>query len=123
VALASSSHITPLLFRAPSAMLVNVPADLADEVAAGLAPLKILRVAHVAAACERMVANWPLVVVLGPRAKPAELEAIRATALDVSAQLVVLVDSPRLERLRLELAAATRAAVQMRDASSSRAAG
>ena len=96
-------------------MLVGVPAEASDEVASALAPLKVLKVAHVPAACERMIANWPLVVVLGSRPREAELEAIRATALDISAQVVILSDHPDAARLRLELAAATRAAIQMRD--------
>jgi hypothetical protein len=115
VAIDSSSHVTPLLFRTPSAMLVNVPAERSDDVAAALAPLKVLKVAHVPAACERMIANWPLVVVLGSRPKDAELEAIRATALDISAQVVIMTDHPDAARLRMEFAAATRAAIQMRD--------
>jgi hypothetical protein len=123
VALSSSTHVTPLAFRAPSAMLVAVATDAVDDVTSALSPLKVLKVAHVPAACERMIANWPLVVVLGSRPKESELEAIRATALDVSAQLVILSDHPNAARLRLELAAAKRAAVQMRDEIARRATG
>jgi hypothetical protein len=62
-----------------------------------------------------MVATWPLVVVLGGRLAEAELTAVRATALDISAQVVVADDHPDLARLRLEVVAAKRAATQMRD--------
>jgi hypothetical protein len=113
-------HVTPLATRAPCAMLVNVPAELVDDIAAVLAPLMILKVAHVPAACERMVATWPLAVVLGTRPKEAEFEAIRATALDISAQIVIVSDHPDPARLRLELAAAKRAATEMREEALSR---
>ena len=95
-------------------MLVGVPPEAADDVAAALSPLKILKVAHVPAACDRMVKTWPLVVVLGARPREAEFDAIRATALDISAQVVVLTNHPDPARLRLELTAAKRAATLMR---------
>ena len=97
-------------------MLVNVPAEVADDIVAVLSPLMSLKVAHVPAACERMVATWPLVIVLGGRPTDAELASVRATALDISAQVVVVSDHPDRARLCLELAAAKRAATQMRDA-------
>jgi hypothetical protein len=108
-------HVTPLATRTPCAMLVSVPADVVDDVVAVLSPLNVLKVGHVPAACERMVATWPLVVVLGARPKDAEFEAIRAMALDISAQIVIVSDHPDRARLRLELAAAKRAATEMRD--------
>jgi hypothetical protein len=108
-------HVTPLASRIPCAMLVNVAAEVVDDLVALLSPLSILKVAHVPAACERMIATWPLVVVLGSRLKGEELEAIRATALDISAQVVILGDHPDRARLQLEVAAARRAAMQMRD--------
>ncbi len=123
VALSSSTHVTPVFLRAPSAMLVGVPVEAADDVASAVSPLQVLKVAHVPAACERMVAMWPLVVVVGIRPKEAELQAIRATALDISAQVVMLGDFPDASRLRLELAAAIRASLQLRGMSHQRAAG
>jgi hypothetical protein len=108
-------QVTPLASRAPCAMVVSVPAEALDDVVAVLSPLTVLKVAHVPAACERMVATWPLVVVLGGRPKDTELEAIRATALDISAQVVLMTDYPDRSRFRLELAAAKRAATEIRD--------
>jgi hypothetical protein len=108
-------QVTPLASRTPCAMLVNVPADVANDIVEVLAPLPVLKVAHVPAACERMVTTWPLVVVLGGRPTEAELAAVRATALDISAEVVVVNDPPDLTRLRLEVAAAKRAATLTRD--------
>jgi hypothetical protein len=113
-------HVTPLATRAPCAMLVNVPSDALDDVVTVLQPLLILKVAHVPAACERMVATWPLVVVLGSQPKESEFEAIRATALDISAQIVIVSNFPDRARLRLELAAAKKAATEMRTETPSR---
>lgn len=107
---------TPQFFPVPCAMLVGVDDQDAEAVLAALAPLKILKVGHVPAACERMLATWPLVVVLGSRPKDSELEALRATALDISAQVVLLPDFPDPARRQMELLAAKRAAAQMRDA-------
>lgn len=116
-------QVTPLATRAPCAMLVAVPADAEGDVASVLSPLMLRKVGHVPAACARMVATWPLVVVLGSRPEEAHFEAIRATALDISAQVVIVADYPDPARLRLELAAAKRAAIQMRDANLRRATG
>ena len=98
-------------------MLVAVPPEMANDLVSVLAPLQVLKVAHVPAACERMVATWPLVVILGTRPTEAELAAVRATAVDISAQIVVADDHPDRARLRLEVVAAKRTATQMRDKS------
>src|SRR5579863_5358206 len=107
-------QLTPHFYVLPAAMLVGVSRDLEVEVTAALSPLKILRVGHVAGACERMVATRPLVVVLEARPKDSELEALRATVLDISAQIVILSEYADPERRRAELIAARRAATQMR---------
>jgi hypothetical protein len=109
-------QVTPLASRTPCAMLVSVPAEVAEDIVEALSPLPVLKVAHVPGACERMVSTWPLVVVLGGRLTEAELAAVRATALDISAQVVVLSDHPDPAGLRLEIAAAKRAATTSRDA-------
>jgi hypothetical protein len=96
-------------------MLVAVEPAMADELGEMLAALKVLKVAHVRAACERMLATRPLVVVVGKRPKRDELEALRATALDISAQVVVLENVADPTKRRLEVAAALRAAETLRD--------
>ena len=95
-------------------MLVAVPEAMVEICTSALAPLRILKVAHARAACDRMLATWPYVVVLGDVTKETEIDLVRATAADISAQVVALSERRDEARLRVELIGAMRAADAIR---------
>jgi hypothetical protein len=72
----------------PSAMLVAVPDDLAARCAATLEPLRMIRVAHAAAACERMAVTLPRVVVVVDTLLPNDRTMLEERAIACGAQLV-----------------------------------
>ncbi len=57
--------MTPLFHPAPSLMLVGCDDAVAEECQRAFPQLLVLRVAHAAAAVERMLVTRPLVVLLG----------------------------------------------------------
>ena len=74
----------------PSAMLVAVPPEVASELTGVLGSLIVLKVGHIAAACERMLATWPLILIVGGRQKASGSATLRATAVDIKAEVVML---------------------------------
>lgn len=105
-----NNHPTSPFTPIPSAMLIGVSPDQAAECTATLAPLVMNRVAHVLAACERMVTLRPLVVVLGSEQSDSDMTRLREIADTISAQVVVLSERLDAARRKLELTAALRAA-------------
>lgn len=103
---------------APSAMLVGVEDADVERCGRMLAPLRILRVKHAAAACERMLATHPFVIVLGGEPRDDDVEAICAYARDVRAQVVLLRDFGSEDDLRATLVEARRASERLRGARS-----
>jgi hypothetical protein len=114
-----ATESTPIFAPAPSAMLVGVEDDDAERCSRHLAPLRILRVRHAAAACERMLATHPFVVVLGGEPREEDLDAICAHARDVRAQVVLLRDFGDDGDLRATLIEARRASQRLRGERSS----
>ncbi|MBS2013799.1 MAG: hypothetical protein JST00_12990 [Deltaproteobacteria bacterium] len=76
----------------PTAILVNVPEPAATAVADVLAQggLKVLRVGHVAAACERIPVTMPQLVVLPSTLRPEEAESITERCVAVGATVFPL---------------------------------
>lgn len=99
---------------APSAMLVGVEDADVDRCARMLAPLRVLRVKHAAAACERMLATHPFVIVLGGAPRDEDLEAICAHARDVRSHVVMLRDFRSDDELGATLVEARRASERLR---------
>ena len=71
---------TPFFNPVPSVMFVAVGEDLADVCAKGCEPVLVLRVAHAAAALQRMVATHPLLLLLGHAVSAADEDALRQHA-------------------------------------------
>jgi hypothetical protein len=95
-------------------MLVAVPPGVQAELARAFASLMLLKVGHIAGACERMLATWPLVLIVGGRPKESELTVLRATATDISAEVLVLADFPDARTRDAAVAQAVRKASQLR---------
>ncbi len=84
----------------PSAMAVGLPDALAEASALHLAPLPVMRVAHVVAACERMVVTRPQVIVV--MATAPQVDVLRERAVDVGAELAEL--TPEMNALQVKAA-------------------
>ncbi len=84
----------------PAAMAVGLIEALADAAALHLAPLPVTRVAHVAAAIERMVVIRPQVIVVMTNAD--KMEVLRERAEDVGAELAEL--APGMDELQIKAA-------------------
>jgi hypothetical protein len=84
----------------PNAMAIGLPDALADACSQHLAPLPMTRVAHVVAACERMVVIRPQVIVVMARAE--KLEMLRERAQDIGAELAEL--APEMDELMVKAA-------------------
>jgi hypothetical protein len=69
-------------------MAVGLPEALADAVALHLAPVPVMRVAHVHAACERMVVTRPQVIVVVGGV--LNVEVLLERAQDVGAEVAEL---------------------------------
>jgi hypothetical protein len=74
----------------PSAMLVGLPEPLAARCAAALGDLRIIRVAHVAAACERMPITLPRLAVVVDGASENDLATIKERAIACGVELVIV---------------------------------
>ncbi len=74
----------------PTAILVNLPEPLATTVAEQLADggLKVLRVGHVAAACERIPVTMPQVVAIPTSLSPADAESLVDRCVAVGAEVL-----------------------------------
>ncbi len=81
-------------------MAVGLPDALAEAATLHLAPLPVMRVAHVAAACERMVVTRPQVIVV--MANALQVEVLRERAQDVGAEIAEL--SPEMNDLQVKAA-------------------
>jgi hypothetical protein len=84
----------------PGAMAVGLPDALAEASSAHLAPLPVMRVAHVAAACERMVVTRPQVIIA--LSTVDKLDVLRERATDIGAELAEL--SPGMSDLQVKAA-------------------
>src|SRR5205809_198079 len=77
-------------------MLVAVPADLDARCARAMTILKILRVAHIQAACERLLITRPYAIVVGPDLRPPpsrdQRELLMSHAGDINASVVWLAE-------------------------------
>jgi hypothetical protein len=72
----------------PGAMAVGLPDTLADACAEHLAPLPVTRVAHVVAACERMLILRPQVIVVMAMAE--KVGVLKERAQDIQAEIAEL---------------------------------
>ena len=95
-------------------MLVDLTAEQDRICAEALSPLQLLRVAHVVAACARMMTTRPLVVVVGGEPEPEHMEQLREVVASMASQVVELRGVESVERVKLELIAALRAARALR---------
>jgi hypothetical protein len=74
----------------PSAMLVGLSEPVATRCASVLSNLRIIRVAHAAAACERMPVTLPRIAVLPSSLLDHELANLKERAIACGVELVVL---------------------------------
>jgi hypothetical protein len=73
-----------------AAMLVGLSESVASRCAYALGTLRIIRVAHVAAACERMPVTLPRIVVVGEGLSDADANTLRERTIACGAELVVV---------------------------------
>jgi hypothetical protein len=111
----SDEQQTPHFFPVPSVMIVGLSLVGQALVLEVFGSMLVLRVGHVAAACERMVKTRPLVVVCETPPKESELEVLRTTVLDISARLVILSEHHGREARVEALLAAKRDAIATRN--------
>lgn len=97
----------------PTAMLVGLPDQLAGRCTAVLAGtgVRVLRVGHVAAACERMPVAMPQVVVALDDLAAAEREMLEDRCVAVGAQLLALPADATAKAVAAELLPAASHAV------------
>jgi hypothetical protein len=79
---------TPIFQPVPSLMVVGADDGLADEVARSVPGLAHLRVAHAAAAVERMLVTRPLVVIVDESVAGADFERLVESARDIRAEVL-----------------------------------
>jgi hypothetical protein len=84
----ASDDYTPIFNAIPCVMFVGLGDDAAKVCAQGCEPMKILKVAHAAAALPRMVTTHPLLVILGASVPPAGEEEIRQHALALGTEVL-----------------------------------
>jgi hypothetical protein len=108
---------TPLFQPVPSVMFVGADDVFALECTLALPDLSHLRVAHAAAAVERMVVTRPLVVVVDESVMGPGLDQVIECARDIRAE-VLRVSSALRENLATMLRSAVLAAEKSREASS-----
>jgi hypothetical protein len=90
--------MTPLFHPAASLMLVGCDDVVAEECLGAFPGLLVLRVAHAAAAVERMLVTRPLVVLLGEElAQGREDGLVIECANDIRAEIVRLGSVPRID--------------------------
>jgi hypothetical protein len=80
-----------------SEILVTLTAD---------APLQVMRVAHIRAACERMLVTRPLLVVFASSLSEEEQRMLSERAEDISAQVVRVTEPVSAEKMKLALSLA-----------------
>lgn len=88
----------------PTAILVSVPEPLATTVADLLADggLKVLRVGHVAAACERIPVTMPQIVVISTTMRAEDADSIVDRCVAVGAEVLKL--EPEIDAAALKKA-------------------
>lgn len=79
---------TPIFQPVPSLMFVGEEDDLADQCAAAMPQLQLLRVKHAAGAVERMVVTRPLVVVVDEAVSEANVALVVECAKDIRAEVI-----------------------------------
>ena len=100
----------------PCVMLVGLADGEAELCATALKslarskPLAVMRVAHIRAACERMLVTRPLIVVFSEVAPDADKCMLTERSEDISAEVVALPPAINLDALRESLFAAVREA-------------
>lgn len=72
--------MTPVFNPLPTVMLVGLADDLAEACAKAADPVTTLRVAHAAAAMQRMVSTLPLVILIGASVSAKDEAALRQQA-------------------------------------------
>jgi alkanesulfonate monooxygenase SsuD/methylene tetrahydromethanopterin reductase-like flavin-dependent oxidoreductase (luciferase family) len=76
---------TPIFNPLPTVMLVGLPDDIAEACAKAADPVSTLRVAHAAAAMQRMVSTLPLVILIGASISEKDEDALRQQATAIGA--------------------------------------
>jgi hypothetical protein len=79
---------TPIFQPVPSLMVVGSDDELADEAARALPEMLHLRVAHGAAAVERMLVTRPLVVIVDASVASVDFERVAECARDIRAEIL-----------------------------------
>ena len=79
---------TPIFQPVPCLMVVGSDDGLANEAARALPGITHLRVAHVAAAVERMLVTRPLVVIVDESVAGADFERVAECARDIRAEIL-----------------------------------
>lgn len=89
----------------PTAILVGLPEDLAAVCAESLADggLKVLKVGHVAAACERIPVVMPQIVVTRDSLRPEEAEPLNDRCVAVGAEVIRLAHDQDPRALAVQL--------------------
>ena len=98
----------------PSAMLVGLPETVAAHCALVLDSLRMIRVGHAAAACERMPVTLPRVVVVIDTLSSQDRAMIEERAIACGAELVLVTSSPDLNDLGARLHAAAEVSAKKR---------
>lgn len=97
----------------PTAMLVGLPEHLANRctVALGAGGLRVLRVGHVAAACERIPVVMPQLVLVSTTLRPEEEEMLGERCVAVGAEVMRLAPETDADALDVLLDDAAKAAL------------
>ena len=85
----SNDDYTPIFNAIPCVMFIGLADDVADVCALGCQPMKILKVAHAAAALPRMVATHPLLVILGAEVPATAEDEVRQHAAALGAEVLL----------------------------------
>ena len=109
-----TSWKTPLVRYPPIVMLIALEDAVARECTAALAPLPTIRVAHLAAAIERLLVVHPLAMVVETDPLLPELTVLRERAGDIAAVVVGLEGLREGPLLVLRLKAAVEEAERLR---------
>lgn len=101
---------TPL----PAVMLVDPPPEWEPRIVEALPGIRILRVGHVSAACERVPTTWPLAIVVTEGQYAPDAARLADVASGVGAELVVAAAGEAVDALVPRIAVAVFAAEERR---------
>ncbi len=104
---------TPIFSALPSVMFVGLSDALAEACSPGCDPVLILKVAHPAAALQRMVATHPLLLILGKSVNKANEDAIRQHATAIGSEILLETDL-MMDELDAQLRVTVRQAMRAR---------